>query len=639
MSQFADQLPDVDATLTGEWLDSLDAVVDTHGPATTRLMLTRLMGRAAERDVGLPGATTTPYVNSIPAHAQPEYPGDREVERRIEALVRWNTTVMVTRANADSDGIGGHMATPASSSSLYEMGQNHFFRGKDDGGAGDQIFFQGHASPGVYARAFVEGRLDEDQLDRFRREIGGGGLSSYPHPRLMPDFWEFPTVSMGLGPICSIYQARFNRYLANRGIADTSQAKVWCFIGDGECDEPETLGAISLAAREGLDNLIFVVNCNLQRLDGPVRGNGKIIQELEGVFRGAGWAVIKVVWGSRWDELLARDTDGALVDRMTATLDGEYQRFVVEGTGHARDHFFGADPRLATMVEGVGDDDPLLTLPRGGHDHEKLYSAYAKAVANTGSPTVILTKTVKGSGLGPEIEGRNAAHQMKKMPAAQLRTLRDRLGLADQVGDEELEGGLPPYLRLAEGSPEEAYLRDRRRALGGSVPRRVVRWQSPGQPAPAVFDDLMGGSGQRSVSTTMAFAGLLRSLLRDETVGKRVVPIVPDEARTFGLDALFAEVKIYAPSGQLYEPVDGAMKLAYRRRPDPGGRDHRGGLHGVLRGRGHGLRHLGRADDPLLHLLFDVRVPADRRHDLGLRRPQGPGLPARRHRRPHQPQR
>ncbi len=390
-------------------------------------MLTRLLDRAAEREVGFPSAQTTPDVNTIPASSQPDYPGDRDVEGRIEAVVRWNTTAMVTRANANPDGVGGHMATPASSSSLYEMGHNHFFRGKDDGAVGDQIYFQGHASPGVYARAFVEGRLSEDQLDRFRREIGGGGLSSYPHPRLMPDFWEFPTVSMGLGPICSIYQARFNRYLANRGIADTSAAKVWCFIGDGECDDPETLGAISLAAREGLDNLIFVINCNLQRLDGPVRGNGKIIQELEGVFRGAGWDVIKVVWGGRWDELLARDVD----------------------------------------------DDPLLTMPRGGHDHEKLYAAYAKAVAHTGSPTVILTKTVKGSGLGPEIEGRNAAHQMKKMPKEQLLSLRERLGLADLVSDEDLEHGVPPYLRFADGSPEAGCLLERRGALGGSVPRRV----------------------------------------------------------------------------------------------------------------------------------------------------------------------
>ncbi len=561
---FARQLPDADPTLTEEWVESLDAVVDTHGPAATRLMLTRLLDRAAEREVGFPSARTTPYVNTIPAASQPDYPGDREIEARIEAIVRWNTTAMVTRANASSEGVGGHMATPASSSSLYEMGHNHFFRGKDDGAVGDQIYFQGHASPGVYARAFVEGRLSEDQLDRFRREIGGGGLSSYPHPRLMPDFWEFPTVSMGLGPICSIYQARFNRYLSNRGIADTSQAKVWCFIGDGECDEPETLGAISLAAREGLDNLIFVINCNLQRLDGPVRGNGKIIQELESVFRGAGWDVIKVVWGGRWDELLARDVDGALLDRMNTTLDGEYQSFVVGGPAHARENFFGGDPRLAGMVEGVTDDDPLLTLPRGGHDHEKLYAAYAKAVAHTGSPTVILTKTVKGSGLGPEIEGRNAAHQMKKMPKEQLLSLRDRLGLTDLVSDQDLEHGVPPYLRFAEGSPEEAYLRERRRSLGGSVPRRVVRWRSPGQPAPAVFDDLLGGSGTRAVSTTMAFTGLLRSLLRDETIGKRVVPIVPDEARTFGMDALFAEVKIYAPTGQLYEPVDGGMKLAYR---------------------------------------------------------------------------
>ena len=565
---FADQLPDVDPFLTGEWADSLDAVVDAHGAAATRLMLSRLLTRAAARQVGFPGTVTTPYVNTIPADAQPEYPGDADVERRIEAFVRWNTTVMVSRANARSDGIGGHLSTPASATSLYEMGLNHFFRGKDGGQAGDQVFFQGHASPGIYARAFVEGRLDEAELDRFRHEVGGGGLSSYPHPRLMPEFWEFPTVSMGLGPICAIYQARFNRYLAGRGIADTSQATVWCFVGDGECDEPETLGAIALAAREGLDNLIFVINCNLQRLDGPVRGNGKVIQELEGVFRGAGWNVLKVVWGSRWDELLARDTEGALVDRMNATLDGEYQRYLVEGAGHAREHFFGADPRLRRMVEDVADDDPLMSLPRGGHDHEKLYAAYAQAVAHRGGPTVILAKTVKGAGLGPEIEGRNAAHQMKKMPREQLRSLRDRLGLADHVSDEALEADIPPYRLPPEGSPEAEYLRERRRALGGPVPRRVVRWRAPGQPAAGVFDRLLGGSGSRAVSTTMAFAGLLRSLLRDETVGRRIVPIVPDEARTFGMDALFNEVRIYAPTGQRYEPVDGAMTLAYRESVD-----------------------------------------------------------------------
>ncbi|MGH9263308.1 MAG: pyruvate dehydrogenase (acetyl-transferring), homodimeric type [Acidimicrobiales bacterium] len=565
---FTRQLADVDPELTDEWVESLDAVVDAQGPAAARLMLARLLHRAQERQVGFSEQVGTPYVNTIAPADQPEFPGDPDVERRIEAFVRWNTAVMVSRANLHSDGIGGHMSSPASSIGLYEMGFNHFFRGKDDGGAGDQVFFQGHASPGVYARAFVEGRLDEGRLDRFRREIGGGGLSSYPHPRLMPDFWEFPTVSMGLGPICAVYQARFNRYLADRGIVDTSGSKVWCFLGDGECDEPETVGALSLAAREKLDNLVFVVNCNLQRLDGPVRGNGKVIQELEAIFRGVGWHVLKVVWDSRWDELLARDVDGALLERLDATNDGEFQKFAVEGAAHAREHFFGSDPRVAGLVASVADDDPILNLPRGGHDHHKVHAAYAAAAASDGRPTVILAKTVKGAGLGPEIEARNAAHQIKKMTPAQLKALRDRLGLGNLLSDDVLEREAPPYCRPPQGSAEDRYLRARREALGGAVPRRVVRTKAIGQPDPGVFENLLGGSGSRAVSTTMAFSGLLRSLLRDETVGRRVVPIVPDEARTFGIDALFGEVKIYAPFGQCYEPVDGAMKLAYRESTD-----------------------------------------------------------------------
>jgi pyruvate dehydrogenase E1 component len=561
---FARQLPDVDAALTGEWADSLDAVIDTHGAPAARLVLTRLLHRASERDMRFPTGVSTPYLNSIPPGDEPSYPGEVALERRIEGLVRWNAAVMVTRANAQSDGIGGHLSTPASAACLYEMGFNHFFQGKNDGRAGDQVFFQGHATPGIYARAFLEGRLTEAQLDGFRREIDGGGLSSYPHPRLMPEFWEFPTVSMGLGPINSIYQARFNRYLAQRGIVDTSRSTVWCFLGDGECDEPETLGALSLAAREGLDNLIFVVNCNLQRLDGPVRGNGKIIQELEAVFRGAGWNVAKVVWGARWEELLSADVGGALLDKMNATLDGEYQKLAVEGPAYVREHFFGADPRLREMVAHLPDDDPVFTLPRGGHDRRKLYAAYVSATEHKGSPSVILAKTLKGSRLGSAIESRNAAHQMKKIPRDHLAALRDRLGLADRIPDEALTADLPPYVRLPAGSEEERYLHERRRALGGYVPRRVVRSRPPGQPAPAVFEDLLGGSGNRAVSTTMAFAGLLRSLLRDDTMGSKVVPIVADEARTFGLDSLFSEVKIYAHAGQRYDPVDGAMKLAYR---------------------------------------------------------------------------
>ena len=564
---FARQLPDRDASLTDEWVESLDAVIDAQGPRATRLLLARLLHSAGQRNVGLPGLVCTPYVNTIPPGHEADCPSDLAMERRIEALVRWNAAVMVTRANARSEGIGGHLSTPASAACLYEMGFNHFFRGKD-GGAGDQVYFQGHATPAIYARAFLEGRLEEDQVDGFRRELGGRGLSSYPHPRLMPEFWEFPTVSMGLGPINSIYQARFNRYLHQRGIVDTAGSHVWCFIGDGECDEPETLGALAIAAREGLDNLIFVVNCNLQRLDGPVRGNAKIVQELEAVFRGAGWNVVKVIWASRWDDLMKADADGVLVDKLNTTLDGQFQKYAVEGPAYVREHFFGSDPRLARLVEGLPDDDPIFTLPRGGHDRRKLHAAYQTAVEHQGSPTVVLAKTLKGMRLGAKIESRNAAHQIKKLPKDQLAELRDRLNLGDLISDEALEGGEPPYVRLPEGSPEECYLHERREALGGYLPRRVVRAGPLGQPDTKVFEDLFAGSGGRSVSTTMAFATLLRSLLRDGTVGKRIVPIVPDEARTFGLDPLFNEVKIYAHAGQRYEPVDAAMQMAYREATD-----------------------------------------------------------------------
>ncbi|MDP9442519.1 MAG: pyruvate dehydrogenase (acetyl-transferring), homodimeric type, partial [Actinomycetota bacterium] len=422
---------------------------------------------------------------------------------------------------------------------------------------------QGHAAPGIYARAFLEGRLTERQLDRFRQELGGEGLSSYPHPRMMPDFWEFPTVSMGLGPINAIYQARFNRYLLHRRIADTSRSKVWCFLGDGETDEPESLGALSLAAREQLDNLIFVVNCNLQRLDGPVRGNGKIIQELEAVFRGAGWNVIKVIWGSKWDELLARDTDGVLLNRMNTTLDGEFQKYAVESGAYIREHFFGPDPRLRKMVEHLNDDD-LRNLPRGGHDYRKLYAAYKAASDHEGAPTVILAKTIKGWTLGADIEARNATHQMKTMTRKQLEVLRDRLHLHNEIPVGALDAEMPPYYRPAEGSPEHEYLMQRRRALDGPLPSRVVRKVTLPQPAPAAFDEFLGGSGKQAVSTTMGFARLLRNLLRDERMGARVVPIIPDEARTFGMDALFSEVKIYAHAGQRYEPVDAGMQLSYR---------------------------------------------------------------------------
>ena len=559
---FAHQLPDIDPEITKEWVDSFDAIVDSQGKGRARFILMKLLERAREQQVGFPATVSTPYINSIPPEAEPWFPGDEHIERRIRAYIRWNAAVMVTRANTRSEGIGGHLATYASSAALYEVGFNHFFHGKDDGLPGDQVFFQGHAAPGIYARAFFEGRLVEEQLDNFRMELGGNGLSSYPHPRLMPEFWEFPTVSMGLGPINAIYQARFNRYLHHRRIADTSQSKVWCFLGDGETDEPESLGALSLAAREGLDNLIFVVNCNLQRLDGPVRGNGKIIQELETVFRGAGWNVVKVIWGSKWDELLARDVDGVLLNKMNTTVDGEFQKYSVESGAYIRDHFFGPDPRLRKMVEHLSDED-LRNLPRGGHDYRKLYAAYKAAVEHTGAPTVILAKTIKGWTLGSEVEARNATHQIKKLNKAQLKLLRDRLYLQDEIPDEALDADMPPYFRPSEDSVEMQYLNDRRRALDGSLPRRTFRVKALPSPEEKTFGELLAGSGGQSVSTTMGFARLLRNLLRDPGVGKRVVPIIPDEGRTFGLDALFKEVKIYASGGQRYEPVDANLLLSY----------------------------------------------------------------------------
>src|SRR4051794_9405374 len=559
---FAHQLPDTDPEETREWIESFEEVVDAEGRTRGRFLLMKLLERARELQVGFPATVSTPYVNTIPPDREPWFPGDEYTERRIRAFIRWNAAVMVTRANMRAEGIGGHLATYASSASLYEVGFNHFFRGKDDGQPGDQVFFQGHAAPGIYARAFLEGRIGEEQLDHFRMELSGNGLSSYPHPRLMPDFWEFPTVSMGLGPLNAIYQARFNRYLLHRRIADTSQQRVWAFLGDGECDEPESLGALSIAAREQLDNLIFVVNCNLQRLDGPVRGNGKVIQELEATFRGAGWNVIKVIWGSKWDELLALDKDGVLLNKMNTTVDGEFQKYAVESGAYIREHFFGPDPRLRKMVEHLSDDE-LRTLPRGGHDYHKLYAAYKAAVEHEGSPTVILAKTVKGWTLGPDVEARNATHQIKKMTKAQLATLRDRLFLQEQIPDEALDADFPPYYRPAEGSPEYEYLMHRRRILDGPLPRRTYRAKPLPALNPKAFDEFMPGSNGQAVSTTMAFARMLRNMLRDEKIGHRVVPIIPDEARTFGMDALFKEVKIYAPFGQKYEPVDANLLLSY----------------------------------------------------------------------------
>ncbi|WSA12442.1 pyruvate dehydrogenase (acetyl-transferring), homodimeric type [Micromonospora sp. NBC_01813] len=561
------QLPDIDPEETSEWVESLDGVIDERGAKRARYVMLRLLERARERQVGVPPLTTTDYINTIPPEREPWFPGDEMIERRIRAYIRWNAAVLVHRAQRPEIGVGGHISTYASAASLYEVGMNHFFRGKQHPGGGDQIFFQGHASPGMYARAFVEGRLSEHRLDGFRQELShaglGAGLPSYPHPRLMPDFWEFPTVSMGLGAINAIYQARFNRYLQHRGIKDTSDQQVWAFLGDGEMDEPESLGAIGVAAREELDNLTFVINCNLQRLDGPVRGNGKVMQELESYFRGAGWNVIKVVWGREWDPLLAADTDGALVNLMNTTPDGDYQTYKTESGAYVREHFFGRDPRTRKMVEGLSDDE-IWNLKRGGHDYRKLYAAYKAASEHTGQPTVILAKTIKGWTLGQHFEGRNATHQMKKLTLDDLKAFRDRLFL--DVPDEQLEANpyLPPYLRPADDSPEMTYLQERRKALGGYVPTRRTTPRPLAIPTSERFADVKRGSGKQKVATTMAFVRLLKDIMKDREFGKRWVPIIPDEARTFGMDSLFPTQKIYSPHGQKYTAVDRELFLSYK---------------------------------------------------------------------------
>jgi len=561
--EFKQQLPDIDPQETQEWVESLDALVQAAGPDRARFVIYKLLKRARMLRVGIPPLTQTRYINTISPEQEPYFPGDEAMELRIRRLIRWNAVAMVLRANHDHAGIGGHLATYASAASLYEVGFNHFFRGKDAGGAGDQIFFQGHASPGIYARAFLEGRLTEDQLLHFRREVAGRGLSSYPHPRLMPDFWEFPTVSMGLGPLAAVYQARFNRYLHHRGITDTSGSRVWAFLGDGECDEPEALGALHVAAREGLDNLTFVVNCNLQRLDGPVRGNGKIVQELEAAFRGSGWNVVKVLWGREWDDLLARDVDGVLVNKMNEWLDGDSQRMTVADGAHIREHFFGPDPRLRKIVEHLSDED-LRKLRRGGHDYRKVYAAYHAAVRHTGAPTVVLAQTVKGWALGPSVEARNVTHQAKKLSLDELKTFRDRLELP--ISDEKLADA--PFYHPGPESEEIRYMLERRRQLDGAVPRRLVRVKAIGTADPSAFAEFPKGSGAAVASTTTAFARLLRNLLRDKNIGKRIVPIIPDEARTFGMDPLFKEVGIYSPLGQRYEPVDAETLLPYREAQD-----------------------------------------------------------------------
>lgn len=562
-SRYVHQLPDTDPAETTEWLESLDAAIEHHGPNRGRYMMARIGERAEQLGIGYLKPTSSPYINTIPADQEVPYPGDLEIEKRIRRMIRWNAAVMVIKANDKFKGIGGHLSTFASSALLYEVGFNHFFRGKDNG-PGDAVYFQGHAAPGIYARAFLERRIDEIHLDNFRQEIGGNGLSSYPHPRLMPEFWEYPTVSMGLGPINSIYQARFNKYLHHRKIDDTSESQIWAFLGDGETDEPETLGAISLAAREGLGNLNWVINCNLQRLDGPVRGNGKIIQELEACFRGAGWNVTKVIWGAGWDPLLAADTEGALVDIMNSSVDGEYQRYKVEGPAYVRENFFGKDPRALKLVEHLSDQE-IWELRRGGLDPTKVYNAYKNAMETHDAPTVILAKTIKGWMLGPDVEGRNATHQIKQLTIKQLADLRTRLHLEDDIPESDLSTDRdPPYFRPDQKSDEYQYLMDTRNRLGGFLPNRSRAVRIPIElPPDEAFSETAAGSGTVAASTTTAFTRLLRNLARTEAFGARVVPIVPDEARTFGMDSLFRELKIYSSKGQLYKPVDHSMVLAY----------------------------------------------------------------------------
>lgn len=545
---------------TREWLESLDYVIQTEGPERARRLFTRLQNRAAKFGVDLPYATTTPYINTIPRHQQPPYPGRYEIERRIKSIMRWNAMVMVVRANRQEDGIGGHLSSFASSATLYEVGFNHFFQGKHGDKPADQIYFQGHAAPGIYARAFLEGRLSETQLNNFRRELQpGGGLSSYPHPWLMPDFWEFPTVSMGLGPLMAIYQARFNKYLENRGLKKQT-GKVWAFLGDGEMDEPESLGAISLAGREQLDNLIFVINCNLQRLDGPVRGNGKIIQELEGVFRGAGWHVIKVIWGSDWDALLEKDHTGLLIQRMNETLDGEYQKIKASGSGaYVREYFFGKYPELLELVKDYTDEQ-LWNLHRGGHDSLKVYAAYHQAVHTQGKPTVILAKTIKGYGLGEAGQGKNIAHQQKKLSDEEIRAFRSRFGIP--ISDEDLPS--LPFYKPSPDSEEMQYLHERRQKLGGAVPQRRVQAEPLPPPPDKLFSEFERGSEGREISTTLAYVRILSRLLKDKNLGPLIVPIIPDEARTFGMEGLFNLYGIYSHVGQKYEPVDSDSLMRYR---------------------------------------------------------------------------
>ncbi len=555
---------DIDSAETGEWLESLEAVVRNRGKARAAYLLKRLADHATGAGVRLPPAITTRYRNTIAPEAEKRMPGDLFVDRRIRSLIRWNALAMVMRANDDDEGLGGHIATFLSSATLYDVGFNYFFRGNSPGKPGDLVFFQGHSAPGMYARSYLEGRLSEEQLDNFRREVDGRGLSSYPHPWLMPDYWQFPTVSMGLGPIQAIYQAHVMRYQQNRGLVDHGDRKVWAFLGDGECDEPEALGAIGLAGREQLDNLIFVVNCNLQRLDGPVRGNGKIIQELEGIFRGAGWNVIKVIWGRLWDPLFARDESGRLQQRMDEVCDGEYQNYKFNGGAYTREHFFGKYPETRELVQDLSDDD-IMYLNRGGHDPYKVYAAYHEAFHHKGQPTVILAKTVKGYGMGASGEAANETHSVKKMDLESLKKFRTRFGIP--LRDDELKS--VPYYRPAPDSPEMVYMRQRREALGGNLPSRLVTDEQLPVPALDAFAAQLKGSAHREISTTMAFVRLLSTLVKDPGMGDRVVPIVPDEARTFGMEGMFRQLGIYSSVGQRYTPHDAAQILFYKE-------DHKG---------------------------------------------------------------
>ncbi|MGB7471603.1 MAG: pyruvate dehydrogenase (acetyl-transferring), homodimeric type [Candidatus Acidiferrum sp.] len=563
-SEETSQPQGLDSAEIQEWLESLDSVLDSSGAEVAAEILERLRAHATVAGIDLPFSANTPYANTIPLRLEPLFPGDQELERRIKSLIRWNALAMVVRANRVEHNIGGHISTYASAATLYEVGFNHFFRARSDDFEGDTVYFQGHAAPGMYARAFLEGRISAQQLENFRRELKpGGGLSSYPHPWLMPDFWEFPTVSMGLSPLMSIYQARFSRYLENRGLKPVTDAKVWAFLGDGETDEPESLGAITLASREKLDNLIFVVNCNLQRLDGPVRGNGQIIQELESAFRGARWNVIKVLWGSEWDPILERDTEGLLVKRMGELVDGEYQKLVVSSGAYVREHFFGSDPRLLALVEPL-PDEALRRLRLGGHDPRKVFAAYKAAVEHKGSPTVILARTIKGYGLGEAGEGKNVTHQQKKLNEEELKEFRSRFGIP--LNDSDCVE--VPFYRPAEDSIEIQYLRERRQALGGYTPKRSVRSKPLVADHDELFKEFLEGSEGREVSTTMAFVSMLRKMMRDPEIGKLVVPVVPDEARTFGMESLFRTVGIYSSVGQKYEPVDVNTLLYYKEAKD-----------------------------------------------------------------------